>query len=691
MLEQINDPNRDKLLNLDLADYWMVIQKRAFDIILVFILVLVATIAYTLKQKEVYEASCKVKIAARQPMATIEGAQITWYGGGQSTSIQSEMELMANKDSIARLVTEILKEKDKSKLFQENQQYFSPEEIKYIKSIKLDSEREKIESLTPASVKARLKTEALASSDIVVIRVSDEEPRLAETLANVYAMAYKADFWRSKTLDAKETKDFIEEQLNEITEQLQSMKKVLTKTSEENVFLGSEEIYKDELSRLNIELKRLSEYYQPEHPRVVKLKNLIDAIESELAKIPRAKHEYDESLSDWELKQAMRKTLGEYHLKAEIDHKAKLEKTKDEIQIISMALEGSAIKIRPHTSLNIIAGAVFGLILALVYAFVNEGLDTSIGKIEDVERITGLHVIAHIPVIGLDKSLTSTILKPSRQFMKWIMKIFSSSESERPIDIYNNVLFNFSTLSIEAESYRTLRTNIQFAIGMHHDKGIAIGITSTSPKEGKTLSATNLAIALAQLGKKTILVEADMRRPKINDIFKLHKKEGLSDLLIGSVKRDEVICTSSDLLMGGIDWDRLISTNGIDNLHFIPSGTIPPNPGELLMSVEFSQLISKLREEYSYVIIDTPPTLPVADSCIVGTVVDGMIMIYQSDKTSRHLLLRALDMLRKSKVKVIGMVINQLAFDVVIRSSHYGYEYYSKDGDKINKKQKSEA
>ncbi len=671
--------NRDKAINLDLADYWMVVQKRALDIILVFTLVLVASIAITKSQDPVYQAKSKIKIAARQPMATIEGAQITWYGGGQSTSIQSEMELMANKDKIAEMVHDIIQEKADSEKFKTNEEYFSSEDVKYIRGLKFDPEEEEyVGTLTPAKVKAKLKTEALAQSDIVVIMVEDGHPHVAEALANIYAMAYKADFWKSKTLDAKETKDFIEEQLKHLKGELAARKSILTKSSKENVFLGSDVVYREELSRLKMEMKRLSESYQPDHPRILKLKNLISSVESELAKIPQVKYDYDDNLADWELKQSMRKTLGEYHLKAEIDYKSKLEKTKDEIQLISLAASGSADKVRPNNVVNIVAGAIFGLILALIYAFVWEGLDTSIGKIEDVERITGLHVIGHIPLIGSEKGLVSSFMRPSRHLGKMISGLFRGGESDRPIDIYNNVLFNFPPLSIEAESYRTLRTNIQFAMGSHKTSGNVIAITSTSPREGKTLTAANLAIALAQLGKNTLLIEADMRRPKLNEIFKLHKKEGLSDLLIGSVSEDDAICSSSDLLMGGIDWDRLLSSSGIDNLHFVTSGTIPPNPSELLMSVEFSKLVERLKERYDFIIIDTPPTLPVSDACIVGTVVDGVVMVYQSDKTSRHLLLRAIDMLNKSKVKMIGIVINQLAFDMVIRSSQYGYEYYSK-------------
>jgi capsular exopolysaccharide synthesis family protein len=678
MLNETNNDFDGKILNLDLADYWLVIQKRFVGILLVFALVLVISIYLTVSQEKVYEAASKIKIAARQPMATIEGAQIVWYGGGGAASIQSEIELISNKDAISDTVYEILEERTRSKRFEENSKYFTEDEVTYMEKLRFSSEEEiHISGLNGSAIKAKLKIDPIVSSDIVLIRASDKHEAVAEALANLFAMVYKADFWKSKTLDAEETKIFIEEQLNNIKLELENNKKELEKTSEENVFLGNPEVYKDELSKLKIEQKRLSEVYQPAHPRMEKQKKLIASVESELAKVPRSKQGYDDRLAEWELKQDLRKTLGEYYLKAEIDYKAKKEKTKDEIQIISRAAPGSAVKIKPQEAVTIAAGCILGIIIAFVYAFVWEGLDTSIGKIEDVEKITKLPVIAHIPMIGGDGRERS-FLGPLKILYRYTSSLFGGKDDAEPINIYQKTLFNFGQLSIESESYRTLRNNLQFAMGTHKDNGNVISITSTSPREGKTLTSTNLAIAMAQLGKSTLLLEGDMRRPKISEIFKLHDMKGLSDVLIGTVSAESAICTSADLLMSGIDWDKFVGTSGIDNLHVLPAGTIPPNPSELLLSNDFRQLIESVRTKYDFVIIDTPPTLPVSDAGIIGTVSDGTVLIYQSDKTSRHLLLRAIKMLLKNKVKIFGIVINQLEYDVVIKSSRYGYEYYSK-------------
>jgi capsular exopolysaccharide synthesis family protein len=132
--------------------------------------------------------------------------------------------------------------------------------------------------------------------------------------------------------------------------------------------------------------------------------------------------------------------------------------------------------------------------------------------------------------------------------------------------------------------------------------------------------------------------------------------------------------------MGDSEWDKLMETQGIDNLHILPCGTVPPNPTELLLSREFKNLINDFKAKYDFIIIDTPPTLPVSDSSIISTVVDGTVLIYQSDKTSRHLLLRAIQTLKKNQANLLGIVINQLSFDVILRSNrgNYAYSYHKK-------------
>lgn len=671
----------DSILNIDLADYWMILRKRLLQVILVFILILLLVIAYTVKQTPLYQSACKIKISTRQPMATIEGAQITWYGA-KGNEINSEITLISNKDEILNSVLDILKNKENSEVFKADtsRDYYTIDEIEKVKKIRFsEEERAYLNGFTHETLKNAIEIEQMPQSDIVAIKVKSSYRDVAVAAANILAMVYRADFWGSKTLEANETKKFIEKQLNDTKAGLEKNKKDMEKSTEEKIFLGSSSVYQSELTALRIELEKLKEKYQENHPRIIKQKNIIKAIETDLARFPRTKQEYDENLAEQELRRSLCKTLGELSLKAKIDYEAKRQKAKDEIQIISEA--SVAEKLKPNETMNVIAGALFGIIIGCISAFVWEGLDTSIGKIEDVEKITRLPVIAHIPLIGAQPSHSRFIrfLHPAKTlwnvFTRAVLGLLPFWKKEKPLDLDKKILFNFDPLSMPAEAYRTLRTNLQFAIGASKMTGNVIAITSTSPREGKTLTSTNLVIALAQMGKRALLVEADMRCPQIANLFKIDSKPGLSDMLIGTAKRNDGIRTFTDILMGESEWDKLMDTQGIDNLHILPCGTIPPNPSELLLSPEFRELIEELKKDYDFIVLDTPPTLPVSDSSIVGTIVDGTALIYQSDTTSRHLLLRAIQTLQKNHAKLFGIIINQLSFDVTMKSSnnYYGY------------------
>jgi len=679
-MEDNLDSNR---LNIDITDYWLIIRKRFLHILLIFILVVIGVAIYTLKQVPEFQAECKIKISARQPMATIEGAQINWYGS-RGNEIQSEIKLISNKDDILEAVLDVLNKGTESKFITSSsaKEFFLKEkdDLQIIKDSLhlLDSKEKKVvKKLSPASIRGMVKIEQLPQSNIVSIRTKGPYKNLIVAVANVLAIVYRIDYWKNKTREARETKEFIGRQLEDIKRQLSVNKVEVKESSEDSVFLGSVDVYRSELSHLRIELEKLREKYQEKHPEVIRQKKLVEKLELELVKFPGTALRHTESVAEQEQKLSLQKTLAEYYLKSDIDYKAKREKAKDEICII--AKSESASQLSPNMSMNIIVGMLFGVILGCISAFVWEGLDTSIGKIEDVERVTKLPVIAHIPLIGQKISPSSNFFRPIKMLGQQLVKIFFSilpfEKQERAVDLDTKILFNFDPLSMTAEAYRTLRTNIQFAIGAGKVTGNIIAITSTSPREGKTLTSTNLAIALAQLGKTTLLLEADMRRPQIAPLFKIDEKPGLSDILIGTAKLGESIRTFTDILMGDAEWDKLMESQGIDHLHLLPCGTIPPNPSELLLSLEFRELIESLRQQYDFVIIDTPPTVPVSDSSIIGTVVDGTVLIYQSDTTSRHLLLRAIQTLQKNQAKLLGIVINQLSFDVVIRSSRSGYGY----------------
>lgn len=671
---------QDKKLNIDIADYWLIIRKRLLHILLVFLLVNALVVSLTLNQRPVFQSTCKIKISTRQPMATIEGAQITWYGA-KGNELSSEIQLMSNKTEIIQSVIDVLRKRslnDSNELDTEAK-YYSEQELQYIRAISFSGrEKEFVDGLKPETLKSLITLEPIPRSNIVDINVKGPYREFTVACSNVLALVCRADFWRDKTTEAEQTMKFIADQLTKVKGELTDGKTEVEKTAEEKVFLGSAEVYQAELTNLRIQLDRLEERYTPNHPRVIKQKELIRSLERQLAKFPETTQKYDDGVAELESKREVRKKLGEHLITAEINYEAKKLKAKDEIQIIAKAK--TARKLKPNVPMNIIAGALFGIILGVISALIWEGLDTSIGKIEDVERITNLPVIAHIPVIG-QKGSTSSFFRPIKilwnHFHRLLSALIPFLKKEEELRFDNKIIFNFSSLSVETEAYRTLRTNIHFAIGAKKTTGNVIALTSSNPREGKTLTSTNLAIGLAQVGKTTLLVEADMRCPQIASIFKINPAPGLSDLMIGTATKDEAVRTITDILMGDAEWDKLMAVQGIDNLHLLPSGTCPPNPAELLISPEFAEAIEDFRKHYDFIIIDTPPCLPVSDASIIGRVVDGTVLIYQSDKTSRHLLMRAIQTLLKNEAKLLGIVINQLSFDVIMTStgSSYGGAY----------------
>jgi len=661
--------------NVDLTDYWLILRKRSAHVLIVFLIVFTGVTAYTLRLPPEYEAEAKIRIASRQPMATIEGAQINWYGV-RGNELESEITLIANKEEFLVATLDILRRRAKSTPFTNpDEQWFYQDvrDLLFTGSFSEEEERA-LRRMSPADLTPRI--ESLPQSNIVAIRIRGPHPELIKAAANALAAVYRADYSRSRTQEARETMEFIGSQLERINRDFAAQREAGQKVAEEHVFLGSSRLYQDELTRVRIELERLSERYQDRHPRIAKQKQLIAKLEAQLARFPKTRQEHAEIQAVQEQQLALIRTLGEMHLKAKIDYEAKRLKAKDEVMVISRA--ESARKLRPNVLANCLAGAIFGLILGCFSAFVWEGLDTSIGKIEDVERVTRLPVIAHVPILdGMRRSRMSALLCGAwRRFRLVLSSLTPLPPPATPSTLENRILFNYDPMSVPAEAYRTLRTNIQFSLPAGQS-GHVIAITSASPREGKTLTSTNLAIALAQMGKRALLLEADLRRPQVARLFRIAESPGLSDLLIGTAKVDQAVRTLSDILLGNSEWERLLDTQGIDQLHLLPCGTVPPNPTELLLSNDFRQLIAELRQRYDFVIIDTPPTLPVSDSSIISTVADGTVLIYQSDTTSRHLLLRAIQTLKKNQAHLLGIVINQLSFDVVLQShGKYGY-YYS--------------
>jgi len=220
--------------------------------------------------------------------------------------------------------------------------------------------------------------------------------------------------------------------------------------------------------------------------------------------------------------------------------------------------------------------------------------------------------------------------------------------------------------SIAAEAYRTLRTNIQYS---SFDKDIkTILVTSSGPSEGKSTTTGNLALTMAQSDKKVLIVDCDLRKPTVHKKFSISNEKGLSNYLIGEVELDDVIVKYSE------------------NLYLLTSGTIPPNPAEMLSSKKMKEFLDLMKEKFDTVIIDSPPVLAVTDAQILSTEVEGVLLVAASGQTEKEALIRAKELLLKVKANILGVILTRVPQDS--GKGGYTYYYYYGDGDDNHKKRR---
>jgi tyrosine-protein kinase Etk/Wzc len=332
------------------------------------------------------------------------------------------------------------------------------------------------------------------------------------------------------------------------------------------------------------------------------------------------------------------------------------------VQIIRPALESQVPMNAPKIKETAFAGFLIGLILGIAFAFLIEMFDTSLGAIEEIESLLGVHVLGLIPHV-------------SQQEIKETLRDKYPGEVEPEVaERGARLVSHFAPKSRLAESYRAIRTNLAFACV---DKEIkTIVVTSSSPEEGKTTSIVNLAITMAQGGNRVLLIEGDLRKPMISRMFGMDYAPGLSDVLLGSYEWRKVVKTISDIMTGTLSTEDILQTPGIENLHILSSGTIPPNPAELIYSKAIGEFISQVRTAYDYVLIDAPPLLAATDAALLAAKADAVVMVYRVGKIPRGVLKRAKAQLENVKANVIGVILNGLNAELSSDYAEYKYKYY---------------
>ncbi len=227
----------------------------------------------------------------------------------------------------------------------------------------------------------------------------------------------------------------------------------------------------------------------------------------------------------------------------------------------------------------------------------------------------------------------------------------------------NNAEMRTETISDKSkfaivESYKSARSNIMFSLSADDDKLFAV--TSYSKGEGKSTVSANLAISFSKMEKKVLLVDCDLRRPNIHNIFKIENQAGLSNV-IGKM----------------VEFEEVIHRNVLPNLDILPSGTIPPNPSELLCSPKFTNLIKKLYEEYDYIIFDTPPIGVVADALLLKDLLAGFVVVLRERSTTHGDVQNIMDSMKLADAKILGFVkVGCTSNKKRSRRGYYYYQYY---------------
>lgn len=572
----------------------------------------------------------------------------------------------------------------------------------------------------------KLKIEPIRNSRLVKIHFDTHDPDLAKQIPSTLAESYirqnfegrfqateQAKEWLARQLDdlkgkvEKADEDLrafaskhgiisLEEKENIVIQRLSELNEALAKAEAER--MGKEALYKQtqsptpdslppilenklvqELKQASIQLEaqyvKLSEtLFKPDWPEMKRLKDEMETVQSQLDReikkiLAGIKNEYEWTLRrEFLLRNAfeeqkvkameMQQRAIRYNiLKREADTNKELYKgllqrmkeagvsagiTASNIQVVDQA-EMPTKPFKPNKELNLLLAAVVGLFLGVGLAFFLEHLDDTVKTPEDLQDLIRLPSFGIIPEGAYERR-----------------KLLESNNSF-PVEL---ATFDFPR-SMLSEAYRSIRTSILLSSSGNPPKIIAV--SSPNPGEGKTTTVINTAIALSQTGVQVIIIDADMRKPRIHNILGKENGVGLSSFLSGNA-----------------DLESTIQKSRVPNLYYVPSGPIPPNPSELLGSVLFKKMIESLGSRFSYMIIDSPPLLAFSDSVIISTNVDGVIMVVIGGKTPRETLKRSKEVLLQVDAKILGVVINRVKMGGSGYGSYYHryYTYYGKEGKK---------
>lgn len=636
-------------VGLSLSDYWLIIRKRKWVVISCFLGIFLSVVVHTQNQPSVYKATCSIRMIERKAISDmiVEMVSYTSYDAMSSLS----------KIIVGRAVIE-----------------------KAVYELGLADENSSAQELEDAilSIQAATIAENEFRTNIINIIVEYGDPVMAAKIANTIAKVFIEADSNEKNERAYNMRIFVEEQFIQAQARLIKAENELKVFKEKGEATGIALTLQDNIAELQKQKIELKKVYTDKYPDVVNTEKQIKELSRQLQTLPEGEVEYARLNREMQVNEASYRNLKSKLEAARIGEAEKIE----DVKVVNPAIVPKA-PIRPNKQMAVTLGLVIGFVVGAFMAFIVETFDTSIGTIEDIEALLDLPVLTVIPYL-------KTTVKDKFYFKRMLSKIgwlpTKSEESESSVNIKRareQLLINCSQNSSGTEAYRILRTNIKAETLLKNEERVLM-VTSTIPKEGKSVTSANLSLALAQDGYKTILIDCDLRKPVLHRIFKLDKDPGLSDILLGSCKPEEGVRNFVDLMMSNSEMKDLVNVQGLDHFSLLPSGKTIFNPAELLDSADVRELIAYLKTKYDFIIIDSPPVLPVPDTIILGAkVVDRLYLLYRAGNTSKLALVRAKDQLAMTKAKLSGIILNSTTPAAQIVSNYYQhyyhYKYYSEE------------
>ncbi len=610
-----------QIKEVTLQDYLKVVKKKIGVTVAFLIIIPCAVTIFVFTTKPVYRASVSILIEKSQPKITkFEDVYQTSYQDNQY--YQTQYKILESRGLAERVFEEMHLSRDPD----------------YAEA------KDPIQKLQD-----QISIEPIKNSQIVLVNVEDPDALRASSIANTLAKVYIQQDIQMRNRATKEATGWLESQLTDIKKKMRDSEEALNKYLQENKIVTIPDVEKksqtllDELkqnkSRLETDIAEAAKRYKEKHPKMIALRAQLDDVNKKIEQetdhlldLNQKLVQYNMLKKDVESNQQLYTAMLTRSKETDVSEKLII----SSIRVIDSA-KPPEVPFKPKKLRDILMSIALSLFAGVGFSFFLEYLDSSIRTAEDVSLYLDMPFLGYIPSISREVK----------------------TEAERSLICYAK------PSSKVTESYRAIRTSILFA--SPEDKPLKnILITSSIPQEGKSFIASNLSEVFCQVNERVVLLDVDMRRPRLHKNFDLEQKNGLSDFLTGNV-----------------DSQAIIKSTGVKNLSVITAGTIPPNPSELLSSAKVLSLFEELKSKFERIILDSPPALSAADTSLLANIVDGIVLVVKGGRTRRESILQAKERILKARGKIIGVVINNINLEK--EDSYYYYHYYSEESQKQKK------